>query len=76
MRRSASPRCQTHDGIGDGIPIDPKMPVEIAYRSRLAEMLDAVWDRPVTRHRAQPGERRRMAIYDGNHGTMSGQWIE
>lgn len=52
------------------------MAVKIADRTSLPEMLDAMGDRPVPRHAAQPGQGCRMPIDDGDEGAVARQGIE
>lgn len=76
MRRSSLSGGKSHHRVSDGIPIDPEMPIKIADRPSLADMLDAVWDHTMTRHCAEPGERSGMAIDHGYHGAMVRQRVE
>ena len=58
------------------IGIDAEMPVEIGDRAGLAEMLDAQRHHAVPGHRAEPGQRQRVAVADRNDRTMRRQPVQ
>src|SRR5579883_845602 len=64
------PRRQRLGGGRDGIGIDPVVPIEIRDRTRLAEMLDAERTHAVAVHGAEPGERRGMAVENGDDAAV------
>jgi len=59
-------------GCNDRIRVDAVMPVELGNRTGLAEMLDAEWAEAMAVDRAQPAERRRMAVDDADDAAMPG----
>ena len=73
---NGSRRRQRRGGAGDGLGVDAVMAVEIGDGARLTEMLDAERARAMTRHRAEPTERRRMAVDDGDEAAMRRQRLE
>ena len=54
----------------DRVGVDAVVTIEIGNGAGLAEMLDAERPHPMTADRAEPGERRRMAIEHGDEATM------
>src|SRR3984885_6476087 len=63
-------------GGDDGIGVDAVVPVEIRNRSGLAKMLDAQRPDLVAEDRAEPGQRRRVAVEhadDAAIGRQAGQ---
>src|SRR5512146_1540704 len=57
-------------GGDDRRRVDAVVPIEIRQRSGLAEMLDAERAGAVAVNRAEPGERRRMAVERGDQRAM------
>ena len=57
---------QTVHLFDNGVGIDTVVAIEIANRAGLAEMFDPHRDRLMTGDSAQPGQRRRMTVDDGD----------
>ena len=57
-------------GGDDGVGVDAVVPVELGERAGLAEMLDAERARAMAGDRAEPGQRRRVAVEHGDDAAM------
>src|SRR5262249_39668054 len=60
----------------DRLGVDAIVPVEIADRTGLAEMLDPERAHAVTGDGAEPGERRRMTVEHGDDAAMRRHVVE
>src|SRR5689334_12819986 len=58
--------CRRDDGIG----VDAVMPVKLAKRSGLSEVLNTERPYPMAGHRTQPCQRRGMPVEDGDHPAI------
>ena len=64
--RRRRPQTGARRGVDDGVRVDPVFAVEVRDVAGLAEPVDAERNDPRPRHRAEPGQRRRVAVGDGN----------
>ena len=67
---------QPSDAFDHAGGVDAEMTVKLADGAGLAKMLDAKRDGAVAAHRAEPCERRRMAVNHCQQGAMRGQGAE
>src|SRR5258708_40171111 len=59
--------------IDDGVGVEAMVPVEVVDGAGLAEMLDAERLEAVAAHAAEPSQRRRMTVDDGDDAAVARQ---